>query len=416
MGMQFHRSHASLWFLPALLGAAFVAPAAHASAQFQAVDVSQDTFVLVAAPIGTSGTKAQLHIYEQVNAKKRPCFQVSGSNPGKVAPLLGSFDFTGICSRYVDSLGYSPRVGSEDLGTSYRLSVRKTGTDNLLVAAPAGRSAAGKPELLVARTYGSGGAVEYLEFKLEPGWRLMRRAYGGKRLGHIYIYRDSWPAGSASIPAAQPAPAALKPAPAAAPAPVVTPRPAAPQPVATIKPAAPKTPAAKPATSSPALAVAKATGSKTPMASAALALYAPSVKIACTPVSGIPTTTGQGLGKSVPLLTWYPSSFDRAGWSPQRRCDTVSQKLDRIRQKGQLKFLTTGTVARQSVICAVNTATSRCTSTNMIVTVEKGENPNDTLLSMARLQPNAKGVSRARDGRLLVNVTEVMEERLQAAS
>jgi hypothetical protein len=35
---------------------------------------------------------------------------------------------------------------------------------------------------------------------------------------------------------------------------------------------------------------------------------------------------------------------------------------------------------------------------------------------MARLQPNAKGVSRARDGRLLVNVTEVMEERLQAAS
>ena len=150
-----------------VLGAVAVgvlAPAAQAQGQFQAVDVNQGAFVVV-------------------------------------APLLGSFDFTGVCSRYVDSLGYSARIGAEDLGSGYRLTVRKTANDNLLLAAPVG-GAGSKPELLVARTYGISGPVEYLELKLEPGWRLMRRAFAGKRLGHIYLYRDSWPAGGASAPAA----------------------------------------------------------------------------------------------------------------------------------------------------------------------------------------------------------------------
>jgi hypothetical protein len=210
----------SAWLAPVLAGQVLVAPQALASAAFQAVDVNQEAFVIVAAPVGTSGDKAQLQIYEQVSSNKRPCFQVSGSNPGKVAPLLGTFDFTGICSRYVDSLGYSPRVGNEDLGTSYRLTVRKDGSDNLLVAAPSGRGAAGKPELLVARTYGVAGPVDFLEFKLEPGWRLMRRAFAGKRLGHIYVYRESWPSrdtAAASAPEQVPQQASVNPEPVATP-------------------------------------------------------------------------------------------------------------------------------------------------------------------------------------------------------
>lgn len=195
--------------VPLLGMAALLAPAAQAQSQalFQAVDVNQSAFVIVAAPVGTSGSKAQLQIYEQLNPGKRPCFEVSGNSPGKVAPLLGSFDFTGICNRYVDSLGFSARIGNEDLGSGYRLTVRKGPTDNMLLAAPVGGGGA-KPELLVARTYGTGGPVDYLELKLEPGWRLMRRAFGSKRLGHIYVYRDSWPtaAGTPSASAGAPVP------------------------------------------------------------------------------------------------------------------------------------------------------------------------------------------------------------------
>ena len=168
------------------------APAALQAGQlFQAMDVDQSRFVIVAVPIGSSGTKAQLQIYEQVDPKRRPCYKVDPGTPATVQPLLGTFDFTGICRRFIDSQGYSARVGGEDLGSSYRFVVRKTATDNLLFATPAGATK-GKPELLVARTQGTGAPMAFLEFKVEPGWRVMRRAYGGRALGHVYLYRDTW--------------------------------------------------------------------------------------------------------------------------------------------------------------------------------------------------------------------------------
>lgn len=161
-------------------------PAA-AGALFQAADLNQEKFVLVASPIG-SGSRQQLNIYEQVSAKRR-CFAMSGEKPAKVEPLLATFDFSGICGRYIDANGYSLRIGDTDLATSYRLSVVRKDNDCLLLAIPL-KQAAG-PEYVVARTRGDG--VGFMQLVFEPGWQLKRRAFGGRQLGHVYIYRDTQP-------------------------------------------------------------------------------------------------------------------------------------------------------------------------------------------------------------------------------
>jgi hypothetical protein len=186
------------------LATVLVRPAA--ATMFNAADLDQQRFVLVAAPIG-DGTKAQLNIYEQLNSK-RACFAVSGSAPAVVDPLLAGFDFTGICSRFIDANGYSVRVGELDLASSYRLMVVRAQNDNLLLAIPT-KPGAG-PEMVVARTQGPGSG--FLQFVFEPGWQLKRRAYAGRRLGHVYLHRESWPAaaltpGQAAAPA-EPQPAA----------------------------------------------------------------------------------------------------------------------------------------------------------------------------------------------------------------
>ena len=100
----------------------------------------------------------------------------------------------GVCEgakseRYIDANGYSLRVGGTDLATSYRLIVRSEATGTVLVALPT-KSGAG-PEMVVARSGGPIGGFHKLE--PEPGWRLMRRTYGGRRLGHLYVYSESWP-------------------------------------------------------------------------------------------------------------------------------------------------------------------------------------------------------------------------------
>jgi hypothetical protein len=174
-----------------------------AGSLFQTMALEQANFVLVAAPIG-DGTKAQLNIYEQVRST-RPCFAVAGERPAPVEPLLASFDFTGICGRYIDANGYSLRVGESDLATSYRLSVVRSKDDNLLMAVPT-KAGAG-PEMVVARTMGSGNG--FLQLVFEPGWELKRRAFGGRALGHVYVYRETWPEATASVqpvtPTASPA-------------------------------------------------------------------------------------------------------------------------------------------------------------------------------------------------------------------
>ncbi len=179
------------------MGAGLGAPVV-AQALFQVAELDQQNFVLVAAPIG-DGSRAQLNIYEQLN-NRRPCFAVMGSQPAQVDPLLSTFDFTGICGRFLDANGYSVRIGSTDLAPLYRLSVLRSADDNLLMAVPT-RADAG-PEMVVARTQGSGNG--FLQLVFEPGWGLKRRAYNGRNLGHVYVYRDSWPGGPTAAAAVGP--------------------------------------------------------------------------------------------------------------------------------------------------------------------------------------------------------------------
>jgi hypothetical protein len=150
---------------------------------FDAKDVDTTQFILVAAPIPSGG--AQLNIYEQ-KKDTRACYSREGTNPTKVKPLLATFDFTGICGRYMDSNGYSVRIGEVDYGSSMRLRVAMLETDIVLMSTgPNGG------EVVMAR---AGGLDDgYLELKLEPGWSLKRRHYGERALGHLYVHNDSLP-------------------------------------------------------------------------------------------------------------------------------------------------------------------------------------------------------------------------------
>ncbi len=150
--------------------------------------VDPGRFALVAAPIG-QGPRFALNIYEQVR-ESRACFAVDRqATPAPVNPLLREFDFTGVCRRYVDSNGYSVRIGGDDLGARYRVSVVREQGDVRLVANPVSGSSG--PALVIARAGGDGSG--FLNLQLEPGWKLAQREFQGKPIHHMVLYRDSWP-------------------------------------------------------------------------------------------------------------------------------------------------------------------------------------------------------------------------------
>jgi hypothetical protein len=98
-----------------------------------------------------------------------------------------NFDFTGICGRSTDSNGYSIRMNGEDLGLDYLLRVVERDGDLVLVGSNRRNLAA--PTIEIGRTQGISNGFQ--KIVLNQGWRLTRRTYQGKALGHIYITSDS---------------------------------------------------------------------------------------------------------------------------------------------------------------------------------------------------------------------------------
>ncbi|MEM9137046.1 MAG: DUF3747 domain-containing protein [Cyanobacteria bacterium P01_F01_bin.42] len=167
------------------LGLMAALPMAQAQAAlFDQEEVEQDRFVVVAVPL-PQGNRHNLLVIEQ-KSDARPCWEESGE---AINPLLLTFDFTGVCGRSTDSNGYSIRQVGEDLALKYRLSLQKKNGVLVLTGVPL-RSSFGKA-MEIGKTQSAGG--DFLRVTLNPDWRLTRRVYQGRPLGHIYFTRDVIP-------------------------------------------------------------------------------------------------------------------------------------------------------------------------------------------------------------------------------
>ncbi|MFM7734021.1 MAG: DUF3747 domain-containing protein [Cyanobium sp.] len=158
-------------------------PLVRAAGLFQSQPLDASRFAVLARPVGQNDWN--LLVLEQVAAAPRCWTPLSD---GLVEPSLNQFDYTGICGRYLDSNGYSLRIGEQDLATSYRLRLLLQGNQLLLQAL-----SPNEPTVLVV-----GRAVvprrdreNFVALQLDPGWQLQRRTFGRQTLNHLYFANPS---------------------------------------------------------------------------------------------------------------------------------------------------------------------------------------------------------------------------------
>jgi len=73
----------------------------------------------------------------------------------------------------------------------------------------------------------------------------------------------------------------------------------------------------------------------------------------CDNATGTPLTLYQNAtGKVETWIIWRSPVFNNLGYTPQSRCQDVSQNLETQRQTGKLGFLTSSTLNGMTVICA----------------------------------------------------------------
>ena len=146
---------------------------------FESKPLAQERFAVLAQPVGQTGWK--LLVLEQI--KRKPLCWTPRAD-GLVEPTLNNFDFAGICSRYLDSNGYSLRTAGEDTQKFVRLRLRQGRNGLELQALDPNRSTA----VVVAKARQARRNKDaFVKLKLEPGWKLERRAYQGRTLSHVYF-------------------------------------------------------------------------------------------------------------------------------------------------------------------------------------------------------------------------------------
>ena len=174
------------YFRKAALSAAAVGLAALAGslpglarALFDSRAVQGERFAILAQAVGRDRWK--LLVLEQIKARPL-CWEER--QDGLMNPSLNNFDFTGICSRYLDSNGYSLRTSGKDAEKRYRLRLKRIRSGLVLQATD---TVEGEDITVARASTVRRDKNAFVKLELMPGWSLERRSYKGRTLSHVYF-------------------------------------------------------------------------------------------------------------------------------------------------------------------------------------------------------------------------------------
>lgn len=82
-------------------------------------------------------------------------------------------------------------------------------------------------------------------------------------------------------------------------------------------------------------------------------------------------------GVREPWIRWTSNYFTNAGYDPLTRCEDVSERLNIYRHNHQLRYVTTGVINGQNVICTADQLNGQCDG--LILTLKPNEDPERVL-------------------------------------
>ncbi|WP_392532556.1 COP23 domain-containing protein [Nostoc sp. C117] len=111
--------------------------------------------------------------------------------------------------------------------------------------------------------------------------------------------------------------------------------------------------------------------------------YAGGTTFYCQKSNGIPITFARTQdGRNVPMIKWVSQDYFSKEWTNERRCKDVSRRFQRSYDNGTLKYIRTGTLRGETVVCAAANQNAICTDSTLLFTLKRGSNAK---LTMRRL-------------------------------
>ncbi|MBW4616502.1 MAG: COP23 domain-containing protein [Desmonostoc vinosum HA7617-LM4] len=108
--------------------------------------------------------------------------------------------------------------------------------------------------------------------------------------------------------------------------------------------------------------------------------YAGGTKFFCEQRKGIFITFASTQNKkSVPMIRWTSQGAFPKEWPMERRCHEVARRFQRSYDNGTLRYIRTGTVKGETVVCAAVNQNAPCTDSTLLFTLKRGSNAKETM-------------------------------------
>lgn len=119
--------------------------------------------------------------------------------------------------------------------------------------------------------------------------------------------------------------------------------------------------------------------------------YAQTTTFFCGNNKGVPVTYARTPRGNKLMIRWADNKYFPPPWTPQRRCQEVSRRFQRNYDNGTLKFLNSGTVKGQPVICAASSSDDPCTEKTLLFTLKRGTDANRVMQKLMDSQALGAG-------------------------
>ena len=83
-------------------------------------------------------------------------------------------------------------------------------------------------------------------------------------------------------------------------------------------------------------------------------------------------------GRVIELIIWKGLTNIRSRYTPKERCRIIAYRFQRFSDAGQLRYVSTGRMNRQPVIC-ISSSGGACKYNGLLLTLDPKDNPTETL-------------------------------------
>jgi Circadian oscillating protein COP23 len=132
------------------------------------------------------------------------------------------------------------------------------------------------------------------------------------------------------------------------------------------------------------------------------------VQYVCEISKGIPITYAHTPKETVEFIGWQSQAFNNSGYTPERRCQEVTKRFQKHSDAGNLRFITTGKINKQNVMCVAQKKGGNCISDGLLLTFESKDDPQKVLAELFNVSTRVQKIRLTRGKPIYIDVDEYL--------